>query len=143
SSVNKGESLADTARTLEAMGVSAMVVRAKQSGAAGLIAAAVKCPVINAGDGKHEHPTQGLLDILTIAEAHGRLAEFDLRGLRVAIVGDVASSRVGRSAIAGLTTLGAEVVCIGPPGLAPRSLESLGCSVARDVDEALPRADAV
>ncbi len=143
SSVNKGETLIDTARTIEAMGVSAMVVRARQNGAAKMIADAVACPVINAGDGRHEHPTQGLLDAFTIAEAHGRLAEFDLSGLTVAIVGDVASSRVARSGVAGLTTLGARVVCVGPPGLAPRSLESLGCAVSNDLDAVLPGADAV
>jgi aspartate carbamoyltransferase catalytic subunit len=108
-----------------------------------LIADAVACPVINAGDGKHEHPTQGLLDAYTIAEAHGRLEDFDLSGLTVAIVGDIASSRVARSAIAGLTTLGAEVVCIGPPALAPASLSSLGCNVSHELDAVLPKADAV
>lgn len=141
SSVNKGETLVDTARTVEAMGVSAMVVRARQSGAAAMIAAAVACPVLNAGDGRHEHPTQGLLDVLTIAEAHGRLKEFDLSGLRVAIVGDVVNSRVARSAIAGLTTLGAWVVCVGPPALAPASMATLGCSVSGDLDETLSAAD--
>lgn len=143
SSVNKGETLIDTARTVEAMGVSGMVVRARQSGAAAMIAAAVACPVINAGDGKHEHPTQGLLDLLTIAEAHGRLDGFDLSGLRVAIVGDVVNSRVARSGIAGLTTLGARVVCVGPPALAPGSLRALGCEVSHDLDAVLPEMDAV
>ena len=143
SSVNKGETLIDTARTIEAMGVSAMVVRARQNGAAKMIADAVACPVINAGDGRHEHPTQGLLDAYTIAEAHGRLEEFDLTGLTVAIVGDVASSRVARSGIIGLTALGAKVVCVGPPALAPRGLESLGCTVSNELDPVLPVADAV
>lgn len=143
SSVNKGETLIDTARTVEAMGVSAMIVRAKQNGAAAMIAGAVKCPVFNAGDGKHEHPTQGLLDIYTIAEAHERLADFDLSGLTIAIVGDIAASRVARSGIAGMTTLGAKVVCVGPPGMAPASLASLGCRVTHDVDSILPAADAV
>jgi aspartate carbamoyltransferase catalytic subunit len=143
SSVNKGETLVDTARTIESMGMSAMVVRARQNGAARMIADAVTCPVINAGDGRHEHPTQGLLDAYTIAEAHGRLAEFDLSGLTVAIVGDVASSRVARSAIIGLTALGARVVCVGPPALAPRSMECLGCAVTNELDPLLPQADAV
>jgi aspartate carbamoyltransferase catalytic subunit len=125
------------------MGVSAMVVRARQNGAASMIAGAVACPVINAGDGRHEHPTQGLLDAYTIAEAHGRLADFDLSGLTVAIVGDVASSRVARSAIAALTTLGAGVVCVGPPGMAPRTLEPLGCAVSNELDPVLPKAHAV
>ncbi len=143
SSVNKGETLIDTAKTVEAMGVSAMVVRAKQNGAAAMIAAAVRCPVFNAGDGKHEHPTQGLLDIYTVAEAHGRLADFDLSGLTIAIVGDVANSRVARSGIAGMTALGAKVVCSGPPGMAPGSLATLGCQVTHDLDSVLPAADAV
>ena len=143
SSVNKGETLIDTARTVEAMGVSAIIARAKQNGAAAMIAGAVKCPVFNAGDGKHEHPTQGLLDIYTIAEAHGRLGDFDLSGLTVAIVGDVLASRVARSGIAGLTTLGARVICIGPPSMAPQSLKHLGCEVGHDLEAALPAADAV
>jgi aspartate carbamoyltransferase catalytic subunit len=145
SSVSKGETIVDTAMNILAMGVDAFVVRHKSSGAAAVIAAAVgdRCAVINAGDGRHEHPTQGLLDIYTLAEAHGRLDTFDLRGLRVAIVGDIVSSRVARSNIAGLTTLGAEVVCVGPPTLAPRSLESLGCTVEHELERVLPRVDAV
>lgn len=143
SSVNKGETLVDTALNVEAMGVDAIVVRAKQSGAAGQIAAAVACPVINGGDGRHEHPTQGLLDTYTLAEAHGRLDGFDLGGLRVLIVGDVASSRVARSAIAGMSKLGAEVVCVGPPGLAPGGLSMMGCKVSHELDEHLSKADAV
>lgn len=143
SSVNKGETLVDTARTVEAMGVSALVVRARQSGAAEMIAGAVKCAVFNAGDGKHEHPTQGLLDAYTIAEAHGRLEDFDLSGLTVAIVGDVVSSRVARSGIAALGALGARVVCSGPPGMAPASLASLGCAVTNDFDSVIGAADVV
>ncbi|MCC6661453.1 MAG: aspartate carbamoyltransferase catalytic subunit [Phycisphaerales bacterium] len=149
SSVNKGETLIDTARTIRAMGVDAAVVRTRQAGAAAMIAAALDteggaaCSVINAGDGKHEHPTQGLLDLLTIAEAHGRLGGLDLSGLRVVIVGDVASSRVARSAVAGLRALGAESVVVGPPALCPPGLSALGCRVARDFDAELPRADAV
>jgi aspartate carbamoyltransferase catalytic subunit len=143
SSVNKGESLIDTARNIEAMGVSGFVVRARQSGAAAMIASAVKCPVVNAGDGRHEHPTQGLLDIYTIAEAHGRLDRFDLSGLKVLIVGDVVSSRVARSNIAGLKTLGAEVVCAGPVAMAPRGLAAMGCTVTRDVDSVIGAMDAV
>jgi aspartate carbamoyltransferase catalytic subunit len=152
SSVKKGESLVDTARVVEAMGVSAMVVRAKQAGASEMIARAVKCAVLNAGDGKHEHPTQGVLDLYTIAEAHGRTggqaasgtgSAFDLSGLTVAIVGDLASSRVARSAIAGVNLLGGKVVCVGPPGLAPKSMENLGCEVTSDLDAVIPRADVV
>ena len=143
SSVNKGETLVDTALNVEAMGVDVLVMRAKQSGAAELVRRAVRCPVVNAGDGRHEHPTQGLLDTYTLAEAHGRLDDFDLRGLTVLIVGDVASSRVARSAIACMGTLGAKVVCIGPPGLAPAALAHLGCKVSHDLDSNLAAAHAV
>jgi aspartate carbamoyltransferase catalytic subunit len=151
SSVTKGETLIDTARNVEAMGVHALVIRARQGGAAGLIAKNVRCPVVNAGDGRHEHPTQGLLDIYTLAEATGRLNEFRLDGLTVAIVGDIVSSRVARSNIAGLTALGADVVCVGPAGLAPRSLESLAeqgagagsVRVTHHLDRVLPEVDAV
>ncbi|MCH8270935.1 MAG: aspartate carbamoyltransferase catalytic subunit [Planctomycetes bacterium] len=143
SSVAKGESLADTARTIEAMGASVMVVRTRQAGGAAVVANAVSCPVVNAGDGRHEHPTQGLLDAYTLAESFDRLDGFDLSGLRVAIVGDVANSRVARSAIAGFTALGAKVVCTGPIALAPRSFESLGCEVQRDFDAVLGEVDAV
>lgn len=148
SSTSKGEGLVETCQTVEAMGPAAIVVRASQSGAAALVAQHVRCPVINAGDGRHEHPTQGLLDTLTLAEAHGRLDGFDLSGLRVAIVGDIASSRVARSAIAALTTLGASVVCVGPPALAPASLATLGakegaCTVSREFSSVLPEVDAV
>lgn len=143
SSVVKGESLSDTGTTIEAMGVSAMVVRTKVIGGAAAVAGAVGCPVVNAGDGRHEHPTQGLLDALTIAQSFDRADGFDLSGLRVAIVGDVANSRVARSAIAGLGCLGATVVCVGPPRVAPDSVESLGCSVERDFDEVIPEMDAV
>jgi aspartate carbamoyltransferase catalytic subunit len=141
-SVNKGETYIDTARVIESMGVDALVVRARQNGAADLVAGAVRCAVLNAGDGRHEHPTQGLLDCYTLAEAHGRLDDFDLSGLRVAIVGDVVNSRVARSAIAGMTALGASVVCIGPPNFAPASLAALGCAVTNDLDSVLPAADA-
>jgi aspartate carbamoyltransferase catalytic subunit len=136
SSVNKGETIVDTAMNILSMGVDAFVVRHKASGAAALIAHAVggRCAVVNAGDGKHEHPTQGLLDIYTLAEAHGRLETFDMTGLRIAIVGDIVSSRVARSNIAGLTTLGAEVVAVGPPTLAPKSITTLGCTVECDLE---------
>jgi aspartate carbamoyltransferase catalytic subunit len=143
SSVSKGETLIDTARNVEAMGVSAFVVRAKQGGAAALIASRVGVPVLNAGDGKHEHPTQGLLDIYTLAKRFDRTQGFDLRGLRVAIVGDVHASRVARSNIAGMSALGAEVVCVGSPALAPRGLEGLGCRVSHDLDAELADVDAV
>lgn len=143
SSVSKGESLTDTARTIEAMGVGALVVRCAQSGGARLIADAVSCAVINAGDGRHEHPTQALTDALTLAQATGRESDFDFTGLRVGIVGDIAASRVARSNIACLGALGAEVVCCGPPAMAPASLESLGCAVTREMDGLVERVDAL
>ncbi|MDQ7014292.1 MAG: aspartate carbamoyltransferase catalytic subunit [Planctomycetota bacterium] len=152
SSLAKGESVRDTALTLQAMGVHAIVVRGKQSGIAQLVHDTVACTVINAGDGRHEHPTQGLLDLATIAEAFGRDDSFDLAGLRVAIVGDVVSSRVARSAIAGLTKLGASVVLVGPPRLAPKGLTCLRppdapdaatLAVEHDLDMVLPEMDAV
>ncbi|QOJ01866.1 MAG: aspartate carbamoyltransferase catalytic subunit [Phycisphaeraceae bacterium] len=143
SSVSKGETLVDTALNVEALGVDAITVRARQAGVARAIADAVSCPVVNAGDGRHEHPTQGLLDAYALAQAAGRLDSFDLAGLTVAIVGDIASSRVARSAMAGMSTLGAAVVCVGPPGLAPSGLAALGCRVEHDLDAVLPHADAV
>lgn len=143
SSVNKGETLIDTARNIEAMGVDAIIVRARQSGAAQIVAQAVACPIINAGDGRHEHPTQGLLDTLTIATRFDRDSAFDLAGLNIVIVGDIASSRVARSGIAALTTLGAQVTCVGPSSMAPSSLSALGCAVAHELDPLLPTAHAV
>lgn len=143
SSVNKGETLVDSARAIEAMGVDAMVIRARQCGAAAMIAANVGVSVVNGGDGKHEHPTQGLLDMYTIAQAHNRLDSFDFTGMTVVIVGDLVSSRVARSGIAGLTTLGARVICVGPVTMAPKSLTSLGCEVCHDLDSVLAAADAV
>lgn len=142
SSVNKGESIADTARTIEAMGVGAIVVRARASGSAHLVSRVVRVPVVNAGDGRHEHPTQGLLDCLTLCEALGR-EDFDLSGVRVAIVGDVVSSRVARSGIAGIRALGGSVVCVGPPHLVPAAMSALGCEVSRDLDRVLGGVDGV
>jgi len=141
SSVSKGETLTDTALTLEATGVSALVVRCPESGGPKLVAEAVSVPVVNAGDGRHEHPTQGLLDAFTVAEAHGRLEDFDLSGLRIALVGDLAGSRVARSDTAAFRALGAEVVLVGPPTLCPRSLEALGAEVSHDFDEVLGEVD--
>lgn len=152
SSLSKGESVRDTVLTLEAMGVHAIVVRGRQSGIADLVHHTVRCSVINAGDGRHEHPTQGLLDLASIAEAFGRDDSFDLAGLRVAIVGDVVSSRVARSAVAGLTKLGASVVLVGPPRLVPEGMTCLrpsdapdaaGLSIEHDLDRVLPEVDAV
>ncbi|MCC5830776.1 MAG: aspartate carbamoyltransferase catalytic subunit [Phycisphaeraceae bacterium] len=140
SSVAKGETLTDTGRTIEAMGVDAIVVRHSLSGAALSLSRAVACSVINAGDGQHEHPTQGLLDIYTIARRLGR-DDFDLSGLTVAIVGDIAHSRVARSNVHGLLKLGAKVILVGPPTLLPRGLADLGCELAHRFDDVLPRID--
>ncbi|PHQ78339.1 MAG: aspartate carbamoyltransferase [Phycisphaera sp.] len=145
SSMAKGESLVDTALTVEATGGDALVVRSGAAGAAELIAKHVRVPVINAGDGAHEHPTQGLLDVYAMASAigGGREESFDLSGLTVGIVGDIVSSRVARSDIIAMTRLGARVVCIGPAPLAPKALEVLGCEVSSDLDEVLGELDAV
>jgi aspartate carbamoyltransferase catalytic subunit len=144
SSVSKGESLLDTAWTIEAMGVDAIVVRSELSGAAALIDAHTSCAVINAGDGTHEHPTQALTDALNIGKGHGRTDGWDFSGLRVVIVGDVVSSRVARSNVGLLTALGAEVVLVGPATMAPDSMgRALGCAVSRDLDGAIEGADAV
>ena len=121
SSVSKGETLIDTARNIEAMGVDVIVLRHPAAGAAELLSRAVNCSVVNAGDGAHEHPTQGLLDLYTIRERFGKIA-----GLKVAIVGDIVNSRVARSNLWGLKKLGAEVILVGPPTLLPRAFESLG-----------------
>src|SRR5437764_8905891 len=121
SSVSKGESLQDTARTIEAMGVDLIVCRHSASGAPHLLSKCVKSCVINAGDGRHEHPTQGLLDIFTIRQLKGRV-----EGMKVAVVGDVANSRVARSNLWGLTKLGAEVTFVGPTTLVPRGLAKFG-----------------
>ena len=143
SSRSKGETLDDTARTVAAMGVHAMVVRSREPGGPAIVDRAVDIPVISAGDGRHEHPTQGLLDTYTVAEAHDRLDSFDLTGLRIAILGDLNHSRVARSDVAIFTKLGAEVVAVGPPSLAPTSLSALGCSVSHDLDSVLADVDAV
>jgi len=143
SSVSKGETMLDTARTIEAMGVDVMVCRHHMSGAARKLASAVDCSVINAGDGQHEHPTQGLLDAFTIAQRLGRTDGFDFAGLHVAIVGDIAHSRVARSNIHGLTKLGAKVTLVGPPTLLPRSFEDMGCAVCYSLDDVLGQVDVV
>lgn len=145
SSVGKGESIADTGRNLHALGVHAIVIRSAMSGAAHVLARAVPIPVINAGDGRHEHPTQGLLDIAALSEALRRPDPLDLGGLHVVIVGDIISSRVARSAVHGLSALGARVTLVGPPAMAPRSLELLvpGTRVRHELDPELPDADAV
>jgi aspartate carbamoyltransferase catalytic subunit len=138
SSVSKGESLIDTARTIEAMGVDILVLRHPAAGSSELLARNVRCCVINAGDGAHEHPTQGLLDLYTLRERFGRVA-----GLKVAIVGDIANSRVARSNLWGLKKLGAEVILVGPPTLLPRSFEALGATVVHDFDSIVGQVDAI
>jgi aspartate carbamoyltransferase catalytic subunit len=138
SSVNKGETLVDTATTLNAMQCDLLVVRHDQSGAPALLAQKVDAAVINAGDGTHEHPTQALLDALTIRRRRGRLD-----GLTVAICGDIAHSRVARSNIFLLTTMGAGVRLIGPPTLIPPGIEAMGIKVFHDMDEGLAGVDIV
>ena len=139
SSAVKGESLKDTMLTLDAMGIDAFVIRHGFSGAAHLAAQYVpNKPVINAGDGTHEHPTQGLLDLLTIREVKGRVA-----GLTVAIVGDIAHSRVARSNLWGLHKLGANVRLVGPSTLMPADAGQLPCRVFTDLEEGLRGADVV
>lgn len=138
SSFAKGESLLDTAQTIHAMGVDYIVMRHPSSGSCEFLARQVRASVINAGDGSHEHPTQALLDAFTIREAFGRI-----EGLRVAIIGDLLHSRVGRSNIHCLKRLGADVTLSGPCSLLPRSFESLGVRVVHDADEAVTGADVV
>lgn len=139
SSVKKGETLIDTAMTLNAMHADAIVIRHQSSGAVRLIADKVDCPVLNAGDGQHEHPTQGLLDALTIRHAKGP----ELAGLKVTICGDILHSRVARSNIHCLTTLGAEVRVCAPPALMPADIEALKVKPFHDFDAALAGADVV
>jgi len=138
SSVSKGESLLDTLQTLAAMGVDLIVIRHRSSGAAAYAARHLDVGVINGGDGTHEHPTQGLLDLLTLRDAWNERFE----GRRIAIVGDIAHSRVARSAIHGLSALGTEVTLAGPSTLMPAEIEALGVSVAANVEDALAGADA-
>ncbi|HEX2031115.1 MAG TPA: aspartate carbamoyltransferase catalytic subunit [Actinomycetota bacterium] len=136
SSVSKGESLKDTALTLQAMGADAIVVRHASSGAPYAIAEWVEASVINAGDGTHEHPTQALLDLYTIRE---RFQTLD--GLRVAIVGDVLHSRVARSGTHALARMGAEVTLVGPPTLIPPEAPAWGAQVSYELDPVLPKLD--
>ena len=138
SSVIKGETLVDTARNLEAMRIDMVVIRHGSSGAAQFLGQRIRSNVINAGDGKHEHPTQGLLDMLTLRDRFGRLD-----GLKVAICGDVLHSRVARSNIWGLTKVGAEVAVCGPPTLLPRNVHELGVTVLPRIEDAIQWADAL
>ncbi|MGD8321738.1 MAG: aspartate carbamoyltransferase catalytic subunit [Gemmatimonadota bacterium] len=136
SSVTKGETLVDTARNLEAMRIDMVVMRHGASGAARFLAERIPSNVVNAGDGAHEHPTQGLLDMLTIRDHRGRID-----GLKVCIVGDVLHSRVARSNIYGLLKLGAEVAVCGPPTLVPPGFRELGVEIFSRVEEAIQWAD--
>ena len=138
SSIKKGETLIDTAMTLNAMQPDLLVVRHDESGAVALLAQKVDCAVINAGDGSHAHPTQALLDALTIRRRKGRLA-----GLTVAICGDILHSRVARSNIELLTTMGAAVRVVAPPTLLPAAIERLGVAVHHDMRQGLETCDIV
>ena len=138
SSVKKGETLLDTALTLNAMHPDVIVIRHGESGAVQLIAEKVDCPVLNAGDGRHEHPTQALLDALTIRRRKGGIA-----GLTVAICGDILHSRVARSNFALLGTLGAKVRAVAPPTLLPAAVDRLGVEVFTDMDAGLDGADVI
>jgi len=143
SSISKGESLVDTARNIECMGVAAIVVRCAVSGGAKMVADGVKCPVINAGDGRHEHPTQAILDVSTLIEEFGSVED-----RTVAIVGDITNSRVARSVTHALSTLGAHVRLVGPPTLVSKSFERITqgpgtVSTISNFDSALDGVDAV
>ncbi|NLO62978.1 MAG: aspartate carbamoyltransferase catalytic subunit [Clostridiaceae bacterium] len=138
SSVNKGESLLDTVRTIDMMATDIIIMRHNQSGAPHFIAPFLKASVVNAGDGMNEHPTQALLDMFTMRERFGTL-----EGLKVAICGDIYHSRVARSNTLGLTKLGAKVFLYGPPTMLPIGIKEMGCTVAKSLDEAVEGADAV
>ncbi|MEM1133698.1 MAG: aspartate carbamoyltransferase catalytic subunit [Pseudomonadota bacterium] len=138
SSIKKGETLIDTAMTLNAMRADAIVIRHGSSGAVQLIADKVDCPVLNAGDGSHEHPTQALLDALTIRRRKGEIG-----GLKIAICGDILHSRVARSNIICLSTLGAEVRVVGPPSLMPSAIEAMQVTAFTDFDAALDGVDVI
>ncbi len=138
SSLSKGETLKDTVRNIEAMVVDAIVVRHRAEGVPWYIASFSKASVINAGDGKHEHPSQALLDVFTIKEKKGRV-----EGLNVAIVGDITHSRVARSDILALKKLGATPIVVGPPTMIPKYVEALEVEQAGSIDEVLPYADVI
>jgi aspartate carbamoyltransferase catalytic subunit len=140
-SLSKGESFLDTAKTIAAMGVDAIVVRTSQAGGPALLTEHLACPILNAGDGRNEHPTQALLDALAL---RGRLG--DLAGRTIVIVGDITNSRVARSNVWCLSALGASIVLCGPPPLLPQAFEALAperCLITDNLDDALARADAV
>ena len=138
SSMVKGETLIDTARNLEAMNPDVVVIRHSSSGAPHMLAKTISPSVINAGDGQHEHPTQALLDMLTV-----RLHKQRLEGLKISIIGDIAHSRVARSNVLGFTKMGSEVTLAGPPTFIPSYAESLGAKVTYDIDDAIVDADVI
>jgi aspartate carbamoyltransferase catalytic subunit len=139
SSVNKGESLLDTVQTIEAMGVHAIVVRHSAAGAPHRVASWTSASVVNAGDGRHEHPTQALLDAFTLRRHRGP----SLDGCRVAIVGDIANSRVARSNVVALHALGCDLTLVGPPTLLPSRLDGWPVTVSYELDDVLPDVDVV
>jgi aspartate carbamoyltransferase catalytic subunit len=136
SSVSKGETLKDTARNIEAMKIDMVVIRHAAPGSAHFLTRVVDANVINAGDGTHEHPTQGLLDMYTLREKYGAL-----EGLRICIVGDITHSRVARSNIYGLTTMGAKVSVCGPATMIPKEIEQLGVKVYHRLEDVIPEVD--
>lgn len=138
SSMVKGETLVDTARNLEAMNPDAIILRHNAAGAPHMIARLVQASVVNAGDGMHAHPTQALLDMMTVREKKGRLS-----GLRIAIMGDIAHSRVARSNTVGFVKMGARVVLAGPPTMIPKGIETLGAPVTYHIQEAVKGADVI
>ncbi|MCU0411632.1 MAG: aspartate carbamoyltransferase catalytic subunit [Bacteroidetes bacterium] len=138
SSVSKGETLKDTARNIEAMKIDMVVIRHESAGAPHFLSRVVRANVINAGDGLHEHPTQGLLDMMTLRERHG-----SLEGMHVCIVGDILHSRVARSNIHGLRTMGADVSVCGPSTLMPARIEDLGVRVYHRLEDVIPSVDAL
>lgn len=138
SSLTKGETLKDTARNLEALHTDILVLRHSSAGAPQFLAQRIRASVINAGDGAHEHPTQGLLDVYTIREHRKNFAD-----LHVAIIGDILFSRVARSNIFALTKLGAKVTLVGPRTLVPRAFEKLGVNISHSIDDVLPHVDVV
>ncbi|MCP4293859.1 MAG: aspartate carbamoyltransferase catalytic subunit [bacterium] len=138
SSFSKGETLRDTAENLAAMKIDMLVIRHSSPGSAQYLGKVLKCSVINAGDGAHEHPTQGLLDIMTMQQKMG-----DLRGKKVTIIGDITHSRVARSNIWGLKKLGAEVTLCGPPTMIPGGIDKLGVNIEYDLRKAVADADAI
>ena len=138
SSMVKGETLIDTARNLEAMNPDVIVIRHSSAGAPHMLARMIRPSIINAGDGMHAHPTQSLLDLMTVRENKG-----EVNGLRIAIIGDISHSRVARSNCIGFTKMGAEVILSGPQTMIPKGIETLGVSVKNDVEDAICDADVI